>query len=329
MDFLLFRSAQGQTTPEEEDMVTAWRRVSPENEAAWQQLARLLALTTQAYRPPDAGDPPDGAMLIRRTEARPLLAPVVASEGAERIGRRTGRWAGLVAAVAAMLVVSVGVYRFSRQPAGAPRFAVAEIVTGHSEVATVNLRDGSVVRLAPQSKLRLTGAGVERVMWLEGRGYFAVAKQPGKPFTVRTRSGDAVALGTRFEIHATDRDLRLVVEEGRVALAVAGREVKVGAGQMSTVVDGAVSRAIDVSDSKSLLSWMGNFLVFQATPLGRVAAELERHYGARVTLTGVGVREHEVTATLNDKTLDEVVRIVCTVVGAQCDVHGVDVRIRL
>jgi len=328
MDILLFRSVQGQTTLEEEEMISAWRRSSPENEAAWQQLAGLLSLTTKSYSPPDAGDPPDGPTLIRRTEARPLLGPVIAPESAERTSRWKRRWM-VVAGLAAALLLSVGTYRLTRQPGSTLSFGADEFVTGHADVATVHLRDGSVVRLAPRSKLRLTGTGMERVMSLEGRGYFAVAKQPGKPFTVRTRSGDAVALGTRFEIDVGDRDLRLMVEEGRVALAAAGRQVEVRAGQMSTVVDGALARVSDVSDPKSLLNWMGNFLVFQATPLGLVAAELERHYGARVTLTGAGVRDQEVTATFNDKTLDEVVRIVCTVVGARCDVHGVDVRIQL
>jgi ferric-dicitrate binding protein FerR (iron transport regulator) len=98
---------------------------------------------------------------------------------------------------------------------------------------------------------------------------------------------------------------------------------------MRSVVEGAISTVVDVPDRDSLLSWMGNFLVFQATPLDRVAAELERHYGVQVTLLGAGARQQEVTATFSDKTLDEVLRIVCKVVGALCVVSGDTVRIQL
>jgi len=326
MDSLLFRSVEGQTTPDEEELVNVWRRASLDNEAAWQRLARLLALTSAQYLPPDAGQPPDGAALIRRTEARPRSAPV-AGGPLDHGGHRLWRWTAGAAVAAVFLFLSV--YRLTQPPASVLAFGADEFATGLTDIVTVRLRDGSVVRLAPRSKLRLIGSGTERAVALEGRGYFAVARQPDKPFTVRTRSGDAVVLGTRFEINASDQDLRLVVEEGRVALAVGGRQVDVQAGQMSSVVEGAISTVVDLSDVKSQLGWMGNFLVFQATPLDRVAAEIERHYSVEVTLSGTVALQQEVTATFSDKTLDEVVRIVCKVVGAQCVVRGNTVRIQL
>src|SRR5207247_1917000 len=86
-------------------------------------------------------------------------------------------------------------------------FGAQEFVTGATEAATIHLRDGTVVRLAPQSRLRLTGVPGVREVTLDGRAYFAVAKLAGRPFTVKSRGGQAVVLGTRFEVDARGEEM--------------------------------------------------------------------------------------------------------------------------
>lgn len=194
-------------------------------------------------------------------------------------------------------------------------------MTGSNDVATVQLRDGTIVRLAPQSRLRLTGSAGEREVTLDGRGYFVVAKMEGYPFSVKTRGGDAVVLGTRFEAEARGEELRVMVVEGRVALAAAGNRVELDAGEMARAVEGAVSDAVHVPDPEATLEWVGNFLVFQRAPVEEVAADIRRHFGIQVRVVGEQPGTHTVTAWFTDPTAEDVLRVTCKVLAAVCSLE--------
>src|SRR5262249_8427857 len=148
------------------------------------------------------------------------------------------RWVPWSIAAAAM-VAAVLAARARRPAAAGDAGTGADVVTGANELATVELRDGSVVRLAPSSRLRLSSTrGVE----LSGRAFFAVARMPGRPFIVRTRFGAAQALSTRFEVATRTDDVKLLVVEGRVALSGPSTRVEVAAGETSAVGHGAPSQ---------------------------------------------------------------------------------------
>jgi transmembrane sensor len=193
-------------------------------------------------------------------------------------------------------------------------------VTQASERQAISLGDGTVVRLAPQSRLQVLDVPGAREVWLEGRAFFAVAKQPGRPFKVRARSGLATVLGTQFELRAQDQRLDLIVAEGRVALSGATRAVNVGAAQRSSVINGEPTVAEPVADVDSALSWMGTFLVFDAATLEGAALELTRVYGVRVELLPGAPVKRLVTGWFSDQSLVEVVSAICLVVKASCSV---------
>jgi ferric-dicitrate binding protein FerR (iron transport regulator) len=83
-----------------------------------------------------------------------------------------------------------------------------------------------------------------------------------------------------------------------------------------------------VSNIYERLEWLGNAVVFNATPLERVAEELEQRYGARVTIEVAALRELTVTAAFTGQSVDEVVAVICEAVGAECDVNEEEIRIR-
>jgi transmembrane sensor len=155
---------------------------------------------------------------------------------------------------------------------------------------------------------------------LNGQAYFAVAPMPGQPFRVRTRAGEAVALGTRFEVRVVDAELRLIVLEGRVALDAGGRQVEVGAGEMSMVTDGTTTAPVKVENLEPLVAWLKQFIVFQNTPLFEAARELERAYGVRVVVTDSVLGRETITGWYADRTLEDVLMIVCGVLQARCTI---------
>jgi transmembrane sensor len=311
---LLFRSLNGQTTPAEEAAVLAWRRESAENERAYRELAEVLA-ATDAWGQSIETRPPSPFKLIHLIASRRSADRAPVEPSGQRWRWRL--WFGGMAAAAALLVY-VDVVQVGLPIAARGELKADEFVTGASETATVTLRDGTVVRLAPQSRLRLSGRRGAREVWLRGRAFFAVAKDPTRPFVIETSAGRVEVLGTRFEIQAEADDMRVLVVEGRVALLGRAGKAEIRAGEMRRVVAGTTLPAVKVPDLVASVSWMGNFLVFQETPLGRAAREIERLYDVHIEITDSALALQTITTWFADQPLEQVTTIFCMVAEARC-----------
>lgn len=316
MEKLILLVLQGSASQMEEDELSRWRGESEENERLYQQFARVWALTDGGNELVTPGAVPDVREVIRRAEGSDSVVVSLPSRVRARSDNR--RLAARAAAAAALILFGFAIAELRPEPPMSLGFGADEFVTGASETATVGLRDGTVIRLAPDSRLRLTGGAGERQVSLTGRAYFAVAKQEGRPFRIRTAAGDVTVLGTRFDLETEREDLRLVVVEGRVAVSARGREAAVEAGEVSRVVEGTLLPVAQVPDVQSIVEWKGNFLAFQNTPLLDAAREIERQYGVQIEITTSELAERTITTWLSDRSLEEVLRIVCAVAVAEC-----------
>jgi transmembrane sensor len=316
----LFSSIKGRLNNTEEASVQRWRGASPENERRYRELAEILVAAGSAEEPLES-TPPSALWLIHRAESRAasLASP---TEGASQIAARRSsgpghrvRWG---VAVAAVLVLSFAVGRGvdSSLPAK-DQIEIEEFASGSVEAATVTLRDGSVVRLAPRSRLRVT-SGRARDVALWGRAFFAVAKDPDRPFRISTAAGDVEVLGTRFEIESRDEALHIAVIEGRVALSVRGNRNEVPAGLMRRVIAGVTLPAEPIPDDHAIADWAGTFLAFQDTPLREAAREIGRLYGISVEILDDALAAQTITAWFVDQPLDQVLAILCMVAQAEC-----------
>jgi transmembrane sensor len=312
VDELILAALQGTIEPADAARLDAWRRASPRNDGRYRDMARLWALTAQE-------DP-----LLSRVGPAPDLSarPPRASEPATGMRRvpRPARgvrpaWLAAMAAIAAVLVLAV------RQPGRAPEVAsvlsTSEFVTDTSEMVTARLDDGSVVRLAPQSRLRVQPVADRREVWLDGEAFFAIAPDSARPFTIRTRNGAVEVLGTRFDLRVVGSELRLVVTDGKVALTTGAERRVVSAGQMAHLQQG-VPVIQSIARADTLLDWMGGFLAFQNTPLRQVARELEHRYGVRVLLPDSALASRTVTAWFTGHDLEQVLSVICSAVDAHC-----------
>ncbi len=220
----------------------AWRRESSRNEAKYQDLVRVLALAGRVREAVDAGPAPTLAQLRARSEEVPLEIQKRIRARPERRPVWRRRW---VAAAAAIVVLGVAISEVRPGP-GAEQF-----IADQSGSTTVNLRDGSVVRLAPGSRMRLLERAGGRGVFLKGRAFFAVARDTERPFRIQTSAGEVTVLGTRFDLAAENEDLHLVVLEGRVEVAAGGGRTEVTAGQTVEVLNGALLPVTQVADPQA------------------------------------------------------------------------------
>src|SRR5690606_7580202 len=96
----------------------------------------------------------------------------------------------------------------------------------------VTLSDGTKVYLNAQSKIILPNvfSADSREVKLEGEAYFDVAKNPNKPFVIRTKGAVVQVLGTSFVVrnYEGDHSVQTVVEEGIVSFRSENKPVSEG-----------------------------------------------------------------------------------------------------
>jgi ferric-dicitrate binding protein FerR (iron transport regulator) len=310
---LIYRSLSKRTSREEEAELRAWRAAAPDHELQYQEWVRLCELAGETLRAPDPPPPPGAALLIRRaaTGTSPTLQPRV------RRFRPVELWGGSVTALTAAAIAWVLLVPAMRENSSGALLG-EEYVTAAAQSETVILGDGTVVRLGPQSRLRLAGADRPREVYLDGTAYFVVKSRPEAPFKVRTDHGEAVVLGTRFELRTRRSDLRLLVFEGRVALEAEHGPVVVAAGQMSHISEGRAASPAEVDDLRTLVPWLQRFIVFQSTPLAEAVEELEREYGVTVHIRDRALATQTLTGWYADRQFGEIFGLICGVLQASC-----------
>ena len=326
MDELICRVLNRSASENEEARLLAWRQMSSENERYYRETVWLLEESRAADGSIEIDPPPLIEDLLVPNSFRSAV------DHWSRRSRRSGLLKGLAAAAAAVLIVVLtgrGASYSTIETQSA--FGTGEIVTGKSESSTVRLGDGTVVRLAPESRLRLIGETGRREVWLEGRAYFAVARDESRPFRLRTHAGDAMVLGTRFDIAANEEDLRVIVVEGSVRLGRQGETVDIEASQMGRVGPSLspVREEIDDEYIRRELRWVGNFIAFENTPLDRAARELSAHYGVPVEVLDSTLARETVWGIFAEESLEEVVAVICRAITAHCTVGPSRVTIGL
>lgn len=216
-------------------------------------------------------------------------------------------------AIAAMLlvVIGLGLYVSNQQSPDTALVAYQELVLPYGKKASISLPDGTKVFLNAGSRLKypLKFPETERRIFLEGEGFFEVAKDPGKPFYVQTKKTTTRVLGTRFNLQSwKDGADKLNVEEGKVKFSASGcKDTLILQANMQGTFNGQ-SLHKTIADGGNKAAWTKGIMVFNGTKLSEVTAELERWYAVQVQLSDPGLASYRVKARFDNPSLIEVLK---------------------
>ena len=87
---------------------------------------------------------------------------------------------------------------------------------------------------------------------------------------------------------------------------------------MSGIRNGRPLPVVSVGSMRPLVGWTGKFLAFQETPLRDVAADVHALYGAFIRFVDTSLADRTVTAWFSDRSIDEVMQVVCMVAIVTC-----------
>jgi len=240
---------------------------------------------------------------VRRSGDQATVIPPEAEEAVPAAPRRPSRRRVLRAG----MITGLGVIAAGAGLVAARRPWFADYATAPGERTRAILPDGSVADLSTDTAIRLAfDGGGRRVTLDRGDAFFDVVADYNRPFSVAAGPGTVTALGTAFAVarEADDR-VRVVVTRHAVRIEAGGRQATAIAGQAGTYGPTGIGglRAVDTTLA---LAWRHGRLVFLSTPLGEVAATLERWRRGRILVMDQALAARPVTAMIDVNRPEEV-----------------------
>jgi transmembrane sensor len=215
-------------------------------------------------------------------------APQPASQRMPEDVKTRRRFLWLAGCAAAAIVTGSLAYNRSSPSAQERRYE-----TTPGQRSAIQLADGSRMMLGPATVTTVTDSGIA----VRGEAYFTVVPDSKHPFIVRTENAVVRVLGTRFAVrqYPSESESRVIVEDGRVALARTGGAQSILSARMLGVVTDSGTRIVTGNNTEDYLAWTRGVLSFNKTMLRDVAAELSRAYGVKVRIEDSTLAEQRVS----------------------------------
>lgn len=148
----------------------------------------------------------------------------------------------------------------------------------------VELEDGSVLWLSPESSLRFPNrfTATKREVFVEGEVLFQVAHQHNKPFYVHTDQQHIEVKGTLFNVKSDNQQTITTLIDGAVwASNKHGEGTIVLKPGQSIAAQGDNQRFVTVSIPE-ILAWRDGFFYFEDKPLEEVLQKIAQWYNVKI-----------------------------------------------
>jgi transmembrane sensor len=242
--------------------------------AAWLDLDRLAALAGKAHE--------------GQAQPQTLLTPAAAA-GPSR------RWF-LAAGLGSLALAAGGSAWWLLERRG--HVYVSDV----GEIRRVTLSDGSSMLLntATRAVVRFSH-DLREVELVHGEGIVEVAKDPARPFVVRTGAVAVRAVGTVFAVRALSEDIDVTVTEGVVEVSDTGAVGRVAPQRVAaeqravvTASDGIKVQPVSTVQAERRLAWRDGMLEFDGEPLNQAVQEINRHNVRQIVIDDPALGERPV-----------------------------------
>lgn len=234
---------------------TIWLEASPAHSQAYDIVALSDADLVRNLKPFDMRSEPEVA-----NDNRP---------------RSLQRYAGIAAA----LLVTVFAY-----PTYQLVFPAYSVETGAGEQRIINLDDGSVIALNGESKVTIDKSDGRSITLDAGEAEFTVAHDENRPFTVVANGNIIQDVGTKFNIALLKEQTEVAVSLGSVIFNPRGDYTLLKAGDILQANKFGGKPVIRKANPETMAGWRSGRLNYQAAPFQRIAEDLSRLLGKRVTV---------------------------------------------
>lgn len=326
---LLARYVADRCSPTEERRVRVWLQADPSRRQLVKEARRIWAAAGGDANPSGPRMDVDAEWAEMQDKmARSDAEPDVTTEHDQasrptRSLRRRSRWqrstwgTGILAGVLLLIGGLWLAQSLSKPPTAGPEYRT--VIAEHGERSHLQLADGSDVMLNVDSKIRLPSAFNDnrRIVELTGEAYFDVETDSSRPFIVKTGDAAVRVRGTAFNVrgYPDEQTVQVAVTEGGVSFqprAKAGgtAAVELDAGEVGWMTEADTTIQTQAADVDTYIGWTKGRLVFDDTPLPKVARQLERWYGLEVRVQSPALDSLRLTANLKSQSMRDVLDVV-------------------
>jgi len=216
-------------------------------------------------------------------------------------------------ATAAAILIAALVGSFLYQNLSGPEL----IGESFSTVTKVELSDGSIVSLRPNSKLYEHSISASKATSsIQGEAYFDITHDPNRNFSVSTSQAKVEVLGTKFVLSNWGNTSRVFLEEGRIQYEslISRNSVVLEPGQSSEINELTITPEVIETESSVYTDWLDDQLVFQDQQVEDIFNELEHHFNIQIQRPEV-LDEENLTGTIQLDDLSSVLQDLELVLG--------------
>lgn len=244
-------------------------------------------------------------LAVEAERIEPYSPAAAASVAHDRTRRRlVARVAGLAAAV--LVAIATAIWYLP------PRAETLSYASALAETRAVELADGSVVTLGPDTAISASFGRDERSVILErGRARFAVARERDRRFSVATAQTRIDVLGTTFSVRQGEQSIDVAVLSGEVTVSAAAdgrrgehRELR-GGQRVSADTSGALGE-IGTVDEQAELGWLEGRLFYDGTPLIEVVHDLNSYRREKIRIVDPELEDLRITTSFRAEQADQV-----------------------
>ena len=179
-----------------------------------------------------------------------------------------------------------------------------------SKVTALYLSDGSVVTLNKETKIKYPKIfkGNSREIFLDGEAFFSIAKNPKKPFIIKTDATQIEVLGTSFDVNCHSGNVQVIVNTGIVSFKSSNGQNVILKKEDKGLFDkttGQISSSINTDPN--YVSWKTKKFIFRETRLKDVFEELEKVYNVKIIAENPVIYNCKLNSTYDQLSIDAII----------------------
>ena len=222
-----------------------------------------------------------------------------------------------IAAVMLLLLGISGLYFLSQD---FPHEELIVLESGSMSIRTIELSDGTIVKMGANSKFSYPKEFKKNVRRVEvdGQCFFQVKKDTERPFVVSMENIDVTVLGTQFEVfsYGPEEKTEVTLLSGKVQINafsdwLAEKQTVVLHPDQKMVFnkkDGSID--VEEIDAGKYLSWQkSGILSFENESLAVIIPRLEQWFGCKIVYPETGSDNLRVTVKIKTETLEETLNL--------------------
>jgi transmembrane sensor len=161
-----------------------------------------------------------------------------------------------------------------------------------------------------------------RMVTLSGEAYFNVAKNPKKPFIIKTGTTQIKVVGTSFNVlaYSNSDSVKVSVESGIVEIYSnndQNNKLRLLIGNEGTYIKSNQKLRFGKSFDANMIAWKTNRLNFNNADLEYVTSALKHAFGKKIILPADKFKKCRLTVNFNNQSLETILKVLQETLGIQ------------